>query len=300
MNNIVNMVNYYITHKNADDSVIDYIKSKIDKSNIEDLILIEIRLLYIDPSDELVSSLVYYINSKINDILVNISLNELISLISLLQSKVSDINSEIDELTKENKETFKKIKEKDLNNDNLVDDNDSQIAGNLIDKSKSNEFYINELKSEISSINIWLKNLENSLNKTIAKSDIETMIESYVNEISNINRDKFINSFINKTANKIDKILLETNLLETITDIIPRLNKMYDNNYNKNNRVYKLLDYYIDLVDNNVKQRINNLEYSEKLVLKDKINAICYEILHNDDKYDDFKVLIISNYLRYL
>ena len=31
------------------------------------------------------------------------------------------------------------------------------------------------------------------------------------------------------------------------------------------------------------------LTYDEKLVLKDKINNICYEILHNDTDTDDFK-----------
>ena len=77
MNNIVNMVNYYLLHKNADDSVIEYLKEKINKSNIDELIIIQIELLYTDPGDKLVSGLVNFINSKINDILNNISLDEL-------------------------------------------------------------------------------------------------------------------------------------------------------------------------------------------------------------------------------
>ena len=52
MNNIVNMVKYYLLHKNADDSIVLYLKQKIDKSNIEDLIIIQIELLYTDPTDK--------------------------------------------------------------------------------------------------------------------------------------------------------------------------------------------------------------------------------------------------------
>ena len=60
MNNIINMVNYYLVHKNADDSIIEYIKNKLNNSNLEELILIQIELLYTDPSDKLVNNLVNY------------------------------------------------------------------------------------------------------------------------------------------------------------------------------------------------------------------------------------------------
>ena len=47
-------------------------------------------------------------------------------------------------------------------------------------------------------------------------------------------------------------------------------------------------------------QRINVLDYEEKLILKDKLNAICYDILNNETKDDDFKALVINSYIRYL
>ena len=54
------------------------------------------------------------------------------------------------------------------------------------------------------------------------------------------------------------------------------------------------------MVDSKVKIRINTLDYEEKLILRDKINIICREILSNNNPDDDFKVLVINNYLRYL
>ena len=300
MNNIVNMVSYYLIHKNADDSVVEYLKSKIDNSNVEDLIIIQIELLYTDPTDKLVSNLVNYINNKINDILININLKDLISLISILKNKIEDKNNENKLLDKKNKEIFEKIKTKDLNKDNEFNDEDSKIASELIEESKNNEYIINRNKSEINSINIWLINLENSLNKKIDTISIEDLFYSYIEELTMINRDDFINSYINKTSNKIEDILLKSDLLETITEIMPELNRIYNNNSKDRNELYKLLDYYIDLVDGDIKRKISKLGYEEKLVLKDKINVICFEILHNESKDDDFKVMIIKSYLKYL
>ena len=300
MNSIVNMVNYYLLHKNADDSVIEYIKNKIDKSSLEELIVIQIELLYTDPLDNLVSNLVNYINKNINNSLIDIKLNELINLIASLKIRIDGLESENKKLEEENIRTFEVIKTKDLNKDNIVDNNDNVIAGNLIDKTKTNEFNINRNKSIINSINIWLNNLENSLNKKQKKASIEELINSYISELYYLNKNDYINKFINKTVLQIENKLLKSTLIDTITNIIPELNKLYDDNYKENNKVYKLLDYYIDLVDSDIKLRISKLTYDEKLVIKDKINTICYEILHNDTKSDDFKVLIISNYLRYL
>ena len=300
MNSIVNMVNYYLLHKNADDSVIEYIKNKIDKSSLEELIVIQIELLYTDPLDSLVSNLVNYINKNINNSLIDIKLNELINLIASLKIRIDELESENKKLEEENIRTFEVIKTKDLNKDNIVDNNDNVIAGNLIDKTKTNEFNINRNKSIINSINIWLNNLENSLNKKQKKASIEELINSYISELYYLNKNDYINKFINKTVLQIENKLLKSTLIDTITNIIPELNKLYDDNYKENNKVYKLLDYYIDLVDSDIKLRISKLTYEEKLVIKDKINTICYEILHNDTKSDDFKVLIISNYLRYL
>ena len=44
------MVNYYVEHKNADDSVVEYIKNKLESSDLTELIIIQIELLYTDPS----------------------------------------------------------------------------------------------------------------------------------------------------------------------------------------------------------------------------------------------------------
>ena len=94
--------------------------------------------------------------------------------------------------------------------------------------------------------------------------------------------------------------MLNSNLISTITNVMPEIDKVYNDNSKKNNELFKLLDYYIDLVDSNIKKRINVLDYEEKLILKDKLNAICYDILNNETKDDDFKALVINSYIRYL
>lgn len=300
MNNIINMVNYYLIHKNADDSVVSYIKNKLNNTNIEDLIVIQIELLYTDPSDKLVSGLLNYINNRVNEILKNIGLYELTNLISHLKDKVKSLENEINKLETKNKEIFEMIKTKDLNNDNKFDNEDSIIASNLINDTQNNEFLINRKKSEISSLGIWLNNLEKSFDKKENTIDLEELLNSYIEQLSIINRDEYINKYIFKTYNKIDSILLNSNLLDTIVNIIPELDRLYNNNSNNKNELYKLLDYYIDLVDLNIKQRINKLDYEEKILLKEKINLIIYDILNNNNPDDDFKVLIINNYIKYL
>lgn len=300
MNNIVNMVSYYLVHKNADNSVIEYIKEKINKSNIDELIIIQIELLYTDPGDKLVSSLVNFINNKINEILNNISLDELINLISTLKSNINSKKNTIINLETSNNDTFKTIKTKDLNNDNKFDNEDSLIASNYINNIENNNFLIKKIKSEINSIEIWLKTLETSLNKKINSSDLKELINSYANSLKLINSDDYINDYINKLSRQIEKYILNSNILNTITNIMPELDSLYKNTYNEKNDLYKLLDYYIDVVDDKIKRGINNMLYEEKLILKDKINLICKEILENDNPLDDFKVQVISSYLRYL
>lgn len=300
MNNIVSMVNYYLVHKNVDDSIIYYLKNKLDNAKIDELIIIQIELLFTDPSDKLVSELVNYINNKINDILKNITLFDLASLISILKHKEDLMLNNIKNLEEKNKDIFDKIQTKDLNMDQKFDDIDSKLAANLINESQTNLFNINRIKSEINSINIWLANLENSFNKKINSANIEELLVSYINELTLINRDDFINKYISKTSTKIDDYILNSNLLDTITNVIPELDKIYNDNSNNRNELFKLLDYYIDLVDGKVKLRINYLDYEEKLILKDKINIICREILSNDNPDDDFKVLVINSYLKYL
>lgn len=300
MNNVVEMVKYYLLHKNADDSIVNYLKNKIDGSKIENLIIIQIELLYTDPTDKLVETLVNYINKKINDILINISLTELTSLICTLKYKIDTYKNQIEKLQEKNNDNFEKIKTKDLNNDNKFDNEDAKIASDLINETQNNDFIINRLKSEIKSINIWLINLENSLNKKINNSNIEELFENYISLLSYINRDDYINKYIEKISNKLEDNILNVNLLNTITDVIPELDRLYNENSIKKNKLYKLLDYYIDLVDEIIKKNINMLNYDEKLLLKDKINVISYEILHNDREDDDFKVQVINSYIRYL
>lgn len=300
MNNIVSMVNYYLVHKNADDSIVYYLKNKLDNAKIDELIIIQIELLFTDPSDKLVSELVNYINNKINDILKNITLFDLASLIGILKHKEDAMLDNIKKLEERNKDIFAKIQTKDLNLDQKFDDIDSKIAANLINESQTNTFNIGRSKSEINSINIWLVNLENSFDKKINSVDIEELLVSYINELTLINRDDFINKYISKTSSKIDEYILNSNLLDTITNVIPELDRIYNANSKYKNELFKLLDYYIDLVDSKVKLRINSLDYEEKLILRDKINIICREILSNNNPDDDFKVLVINSYLKYL
>lgn len=300
MNNIVSMVNYYLIHKNADTSVIEYIKKKLDNSSIEDLIIIQIELLFTDPSDKLVSSLVSYINNIINNVLKNISLSDLANLISTLHEKQNNIKIKIDDLDKTNEYLYDKIKTKDLNNDNKFDNEDSLIASNIINDIENNKFLINNLKSEDRSINIWLNNLDNSFNNKLYNTDIISLLECYIIELNLINKNVYINKYINLISKRIDDIMLNSNLISTITNVMPEIDKVYNDNSKKNNELFKLLDYYIDLVDNNIKKRINVLDYEEKLILKDKLNAICYDILNNETKDDDFKALVINSYIRYL
>ena len=257
-------------------------------------------MLFTDPSDKLVSELVNYINNKINDILKNITLFDLASLIGILKHKEDVMLDNIRKLEERNKDIFSKIQTKDLNLDQKFDDIDSKIAANLINESQTNTFNIGRSKSEINSINIWLVNLENSFNKKINSVDIEELLVSYINELTLINRDDFINKYISKTSSKIDEYILNSNLLDTITNVIPELDRIYNANSKYKNELFKLLDYYIDLVDSKVKLRINSLDYEEKLILRDKINIICREILSNNNPDDDFKVLVINSYLKYL
>lgn len=300
MNNIVSMVNYYLIHKNADTSVIEHIKKKLDNSSIEDLIIIQIELLFTDPSDKLVSSLVSYINNIINNVLKNISLSDLANLISTLHEKQNDIKIKIEDLNKTNEYLYDKIKTKDLNNDNMFDNEDSLIASNIINDIENNKFLINNLKSENSSINIWLNNLDNSFNNKLYNTDIISLLECYIIELNLINKNVYINKYINLISKRIDDIMLNSNLISTITNVMPEIDKVYNDNSKKNNELFKLLDYYIDLVDSNIKKKINVLDYEEKLILKDKLNAICYDILNNETKDDDFKALVINSYIRYL
>ena len=81
---------------------------------------------------------------------------------------------------------------------------------------------------------------------------------------------------------------------------MPELDTLYKNNSDSKNEIYKLLDYYIDMAENKIKETINNMYYEEKLILKEKLNIISKEILENDNPNDDFKVLVINSYIRYL
>ena len=246
MNNIVDMVKYYLVHKNADDSIVSYLKDKLNQTKINDLIIIQIELLYTDPTDKLVTNLVSYINNKINIMLSDIKLFQLVNLICELKYNIEKLNSE--------------------NN----------------------------------SINIWLKNLENSFNKMINNSNLECLLENYISLLALINRDDNINNYISFVANTIDKKIFKNNLIESIVNIIPELDRLYNLNSNKKNKLYKLLDYYIDVLDSDIKNSISNLEYEERLLLREKLETICYDILHNDIDSDDFKVQVINSYFKYL
>ena len=300
MNNVVNMVNYYLIHKNADDSVVEYIKNKLNNSSLDELIIIQIELLYTDPSDKLVSELVNYINKIINNLLKEINLFELSNLICNLKNKEDKLKSKIENLEQTNKRLFEKIKTKDLNFDQKFNDIDSKIAANLINDTQTNTFIMNQTKSEINSIHIWLLNLENSYFKKINSADIEELITSYIKQLTLMNIDKFINGYITQTSNKIESFIMNSNLLDTITNVIPEIDKIYNEHAKDRDEIYKLLDYYIDLVDRKIKISINALDYEEKLILKEKINIICKEILENSNPNDDFKVLIINSYIKYL
>ena len=293
MNNIINMVNYYLIHKNADLSIINYLKDKLNKSSLEELIIIQIELLYTDPTDKLVSNLVNYITDKINDLLDDIDLYNLINVIVLLDNKKNILNNEIKYNELNNKEIFKSIENKTFIK--LDNETDNDTASRLINNAQDNNFNNNKNKSEINSINIWLNNLENSFNKRCNKSSINDLLDCYIDLLNKNN--EIINNYINKLNNIIDDKIYNNDIFETITNIIPELNIIYkENNKEKN----KLLDNYLNKIDNVIKERINKLEYKDKNILKIKLNIISKELLNDKNIDNDFKANIINNYLRYL
>ena len=293
MNNIINMVNYYLIHKNADLSIINYLKDKLNKSSLEELIIIQIELLYTDPTDKLVSNLVNYITDKINDLLDDIDLNNLINVIVLLDNKKNILNNEIKDNEINNKEIFQSIENKSFIK--LNNETDNETASRLINNAQDNNFNNNKNKSEINSINIWLNNLENSFNKRCNKSNINDLLNCYINLLNKNN--EIINNYINKLNNIIDDKIYNNDIFETITNIIPELNIIYkENNKEKN----KLIDNYLNKIDNVIKERINKLEYKDKNILKIKLNIISKELLNDKNIDNDFKANIINNYLRYL
>ena len=287
MDNILNMVNYYKKRNNIDDSIVNYLIDIIGKLSPYELIILEIELLYIEEKNKLVNILVNNVNNKLNYILKDINLGDLVILIDKLHKKVNEIE----------------INNESINLQDLVNDKNVVFDIKLIDKIIHNninaELNRNKNNNLIKSINIWLANLDNSINKKLNGS-LEELINGYLSIVEYINNSEYINKYLTICSSKIDKIIYNSNTLDIIINVIPVLNKMYSDNYNKDKKMIKLLDYYIDSVDSNIKKRLFKLDYTEKLVLKDKINTICYGILNNNSKDDDFKVMIINNYLIYL
>lgn len=300
MNNIVKIVEYYVNHNNADDSVVQYIKEKLDNCTIEDLIIIQIELLFTDPSDNLVSGLVNYITNKINEILSEMKLSDLANTISLLEVRKKEIELQNNKLDIENKNIFEDISNKDLEKHKENNEFDDTCVARLVNKTQDNLFYIDRNKNEMKSVDIWLNNLINSYNRQINNSDIKELLECYIEELDIFDRDEFINNYINIVSSKIDNIIMKTNLLDAITNVMPELDKLYKESYKTNDNIFKILDYYIDLLDINIKKKINNLEYEEKIILKEKINLISKDILSNETEEDDFKALVMNSYLKYL
>ena len=207
---------------------------------------------------------------------------------------------EIEQTELDNKNIFEKIKNRDYTYLKQDNETDNECAARLISTTQDNIFDINKKKSEVNSLGIWLNNLDNSYNKKVNSEDIKELIECYIDELTLLNRDEFINKYITKVSQKIDETLINNNLLDTITNTIPELDKIYKENSEERNEIYKLLDYYIDLINNHIKRKINKLEYEEKIILKEKIKLICKQILENDNEDDDFKVQVINSYLVYL
>ena len=240
MNNVVSMVNYYLLHKNADDSVIEYIKNKLDKSSIEDLIIIQIELLYTDPSDKLVSNLVNYINLKINDVLKDIELSSLVLLISSLEDKQNDIKNEINKKQEEIDSNFKKIQTKDLNNDNIFDDKDvitrSAVLRNVSDKKIIIDAFdqcgFKDLKL-ISTKQILSKN------KTFIEINEKYLILYNENKyfLFNVNKYFSIENIINKILKSISKNIYLIGINEKITELVEMNKKLF---YFENSSIFYL------------------------------------------------------------
>lgn len=300
MNSIVKMVDYYLTHKNADRSVIEYLKTKLDKSDIEELIVIQIELLFTDPSDQLVSELVFFTTNKINSILNNIDLYNLSNLISSLNQRKTSLINNIEEKENMNKTLFDKIKNRDFLEEERLSCNDNEIAAKYINIAEDNNFDITKYKSEIKSIDIWLTNLENTFNKILNSTEVNTLLECYVKLLPLMNRNDYINKYIINLSNKIDSILLDNNVINTIVNIIPSLINLYKENSKEKNELYKLLDYYITIVENSTKDKIKVMSYEERLILKEKLKILCDEFASNDKVEDDYKIPIIEEYIRYL
>ena len=300
MNNIVKMIEYYVNHNNADDSVVQYIKNKIDDCNIEDLIIIQIELLFTDPSDKLVSGLVNFITTKINKILSYISLSELASTISSLEVIKKEISIKNKQIQNTNNIIFKDIANKNINKYIEDFETEDECIARIISLTQDNIFLIDMNKNEIKSIDIWLNNLINSYTRKINSCDIKELLTCYIEELDLFDKDEFINNYINIVSSRLDNIIMEDNLLNSITNIMPELDKLYKENYEANNNLYKILDYYIDLLDINIKKQINKLIYEEKLLLKEKINIISKEILSKQKEEDDIKAKVMNSNIKYL
>ena len=85
-----------------------------------------------------------------------------------------------------------------------------------------------------------------------------------------------------------------------IININPVLFLMYKENSNEKKELYKLLDYYLSIVELTIKNNINQMLYEERIMLKEKLEVICKELATNDREDDDYKIPIIESYIKYL
>ncbi len=298
--NIVNMVDYYLVHKNADNSVIEYLKGKLDNSSIEELIIVQIELLYKSLSDKLVTDLVYFITLKVNEILKDMSLYDLANLICSLEVRKSDLENDIKEKNSINDDLFIKINKKDFSEEETADSDDNEIASKYINIIQNNNFNISEIKSKIKSIDIWIKNLDKNYNSKLDSKDLKDLLDSYVKMLPLMNRNDHINKYIISLSTKIDTSIINNNVIDMIININPVLFLMYKENSNEKKELYKLLDYYLSIVELTIKNNINQMLYEERIMLKEKLEVICKELATNDREDDDYKIPIIESYIKYL
>ena len=184
-------------------------------------------------------------------------------------SQMFDLNT-LKILTKEEKSNFSLIKEEKNNNLNI-------IISELDKVNKS----LNEKKIELDTKEDEIKNIEYNINKQ--KKIIEQKIIQFKEEIL-LFKDKCYGEYFNEVNNKMKQINKKFNTVENnINNKYKILKEKFSNNSNNN----KLNNNYINLISQEKKEKIANLEIKIKF-LEDNLNKFKEKNLEYEQKIKNY------------